>query len=463
MNERYLIEPGLGKIPPQNPEMEEVVLGNILTVAGAIHTAVEASVTPETFYQDAHGTIYHAAMALYTDSEGIDIATVVNRLRSQGKLEVVGGSYTIAQIVNRIGAGGDMAQYCYILKEYEYKREIIRMARESIQNAYEDDVDIFKVIDEEYQKLNNISSQLQKTKPKALRQLTAEALEKLEKSMEAPSGTAGVPTGFRTMDKVLGGWMDSDLVIIAARPGMGKTAFALCCARNALRAGTPIGFLSLEMTGVQLANRLMSIEASVPLEKIRRAEMNLHDLKNLIKDVNGLNTEDFIIDDSSQINTMELRAKVSSLVKMYGIKLLFVDYIQLMSAPERKNREQEVSEISRTLKSVAKEHNIPVIALSQLSRAVEARGGAKRPMLSDLRESGSLEQDADVVVFLYRPEYYGIKQTEDGQPTAGQCDVIIAKHRNGKTDELALTFIGEYTKFTDYSTSEQIEQYEVGF
>lgn len=443
----------LGKLPPQAVEIEEVVLGALMLERDALSTVIDI-LKPESFYRDAHRLIYEAIVALFNNTEPVDIKTVVHQLRKTGNLEVVGGAYYIASLTTKVNSAANIEYHARIISEQSIKRELIKISTEIQQEAYEDTTDVFKLLDKAEQSLFDVSeSHIRKNYDK-MSSLLNQAIQEIEDRKNKEDGLTGVPTGFTKLDRVTSGWQASDLVIIAARPGMGKTAFVVTAIRNAaIDFNKPAAIFSLEMSSVQLVNRLVSAEAELESEKLKRGDLQDYEWEQLLHKTKRLSDAPIFIDDTPGLSILELRAKARRLVAQHGVSLIVIDYLQLMSGDASKNaggnREQEIASISRALKGIAKELNVPVIALSQLSRAVETRGGDKRPQLSDLRESGSIEQDADMVMFLYRPEYYGITQSEDGMPLTGTGEVIIAKHRNGSLENVQLKFIGKFTKFAD--------------
>ncbi|HLT06081.1 MAG TPA: replicative DNA helicase [Cyclobacteriaceae bacterium] len=444
---------GIGKLPPQAIELEEAVLGALMLEKDAL-TAVVDILKPESFYKDAHKEIYQAILDLFNASEPIDLLTVTNQLRKNGKLEVVGGAYYITELTSRVSSAANIEYHARIITEQAMKREMIQIASEIQRDAYDETTDVFELLDKMEQSLFEISENNIRKNYSDMRSIMREAITELESKKGQKDGLTGVPSGFTALDRVTSGWQKSDLVIIAARPAMGKTAFVLSVLRNAaVDHNRPVAIFSLEMSSVQLVNRLISSEAELDSEKIKKGNLADYEWEQLIHKTSKLSSAPLFVDDTPALSILELRAKCRRLKAQNDIQLIVIDYLQLMSGDTKGgnggNREQEISSISRALKKIAKELNVPVIALSQLSRAVETRGGDKRPQLSDLRESGAIEQDADIVMFLYRPEYYGITETEEGQSTAGLGEVIIAKHRNGSLENVKLRFIGKYTKFAD--------------
>ena len=411
-----------GRIPPQAVDLEEVVLGALMLEREAVNAVIDI-LSPEAFYKEAHQIIFDAIKDLFTKGEAIDILTVTNHLKSTGDLEAVGGPYYISQLTNRVVSSANIEYHSRIILQKYIQRRLIQISSETIKDAYEDSADVFDLLDTAENKLFQISENNLRRNYDQMPDLVKLAIDDIEKAKNAGSALRGVPSGYTELDRITQGWQKSDIIILAARPSMGKTAFALNMARNAaVDFNKPIAFFSLEMSSVQLVTRLISSETSLTADKLRSGQL-------------------------AEYEWQQLSTKVTPLINAK----LFIDYLQLMTAKTEKNgnREQEISNISRSLKSLAKELNIPVLALSQLSRSVETRPGSKKPILSDLRESGAIEQDADMVLFIYRPEYYGLTEDEDNSPTKGKAIVSIAKHRNGKLGDVELRFVGKYARFED--------------
>lgn len=447
------IAESLGKLPPQALDLEDAVLGALMLERNALNAVVEF-LKPDHFYVDAHKEIYTAIVELFKSSEPVDMRTVVNQLRKSGKLELVGGAYYIAELTAKVSSAANIEYHARVIIEMAIKRELIQIASQIHTDAYEDTTDVFELLDKTEQAVFEISDSNLRKNYDNMRTLMAKAIQELQVLKDHKDGLTGVPSGFTALDRVTSGWQKSDLVIIAARPGMGKTAFVVSALRNAaVDFKIPVAIFSLEMASIQLVNRMISAEAELESEKIKKGNLADHEWKQLVHKTTKLTTAPIFIDDTPALSILELRAKCRRLKAEHGVQLVVIDYLQLMKGEQSGNREQEIASISRALKGIAKELSVPVLALSQLSRSVETRGGDKRPQLADLRESGSIEQDADIVMFLYRPEYYKITQDEDGMPTQGVGEVIIAKHRNGSTDNVKLKFIGKYTKFADLDST----------
>lgn len=444
------ITENLGKLPPQALDLEEAVLGALMLEKNAL-TAVVEFLRPEHFYTEQHKEIYQAIVDLFKTSEPVDMRTVVAQLRKNGKLELVGGAYYIAELTSKVSSAANIEYHARIIIEMAIKRELIQISSQVQHDAYEDTQDVFDLLDKTEQAIFAISDTNLRKNYDTMKSLMFRAVKELQERKNHKDGLTGVPSGFTRLDRVLSGWQKSDLVIIAARPGMGKTAFVVSALRNAaVDFNFPVAIFSLEMASLQLVNRLISAEAELESEKIKRGNLAEFEWQQLVHKTNRLSAAPIFIDDTPALSILELRAKCRRLKAEHNIQLIVIDYLQLMKGDTMGNREQEIASISRALKGIAKELDVPVIALSQLSRGVETRGGDKRPQLSDLRESGSIEQDADIVMFLYRPEYYKITVDEEGMPTQGMAEVIVAKHRNGSLDTVKLKFVVKYTKFVDF-------------
>ncbi len=445
-----------GKIPPQAIDLEEVVLGAMMIDKRGVDEVIDI-LHSEVFYKPAHQHIFEAIFNLFKEGLPIDLLTVSTRLKKDKTLDLVGGDFVLIQLTQKVSSSAHIEFHARIIIQKYIQRSLIKISNEIIEDSYNESTDVFDLLDTAESKLYEITQGNIKKSSESAQDLVIEAKKKIEE-IANKQGLSGVPSGFTKLDKLTSGWQPSDLIIIAARPGMGKTAFALSMARNmAVEHNVPVAFFSLEMSSIQLITRLISSETGLSSEKLRTGNLEKHEWEQLNVKVKSLEKAPLYIDDTPSLSIFDLRAKARRLVSKHGIKLLMVDYLQLMTAGGSQsggNREQEISMISRNLKALAKELNIPVIALSQLSRAVETRGGSKRPLLSDLRESGAIEQDADIVSFIYRPEYYKIDEWDDDEhsPTEGQGEFIIAKHRNGGLDEIRLKFVGHLGKFENLET-----------
>ncbi len=440
-----------GKIPPQAIDLEEVVLGAMMIDKKGVDEVIDI-LHPEVFYKDSHKYIYEAIVQLFESSEPIDLLTVSAQLKKNAKLDVSGGDFYLIQLTQKVSSSAHIEYHARIILQKYIQRELIKISSEIIENAYDETTDVFDLLDNAEAKLYEVTQGNIKKSSETAQSLVMQAKKKIEE-ISNKEGLSGIPSGFDKVDKLTSGWQPSDLIIVAARPGMGKTALTLSMARNiAVEANIPVAFFSLEMSSVQLITRLISSETGLSSEKLRTGRLEKHEWEQLNVKVKGLEKAPLFIDDTPSLSIFDLRAKARRLASQHGIKLIVIDYLQLMTAGGSQkggNREQEISTISRNLKALAKELDVPVIALSQLSRAVETRGGSKRPLLSDLRESGAIEQDADIVAFIYRPEYYKIEEWDDEErtPTQGQAEFIVAKHRNGGLDNIRLKFIGHLGKF----------------
>ncbi len=440
-----------GKIPPQSVDLEEVVLGAMMIDKKGVDEVIDI-LHPDVFYKDAHRYIYEAIFKLFETSEPVDLLTVSSQLKKDGKLELVGGDFYLIKLTQKVASSAHIEFHARIILQKYIQRSLIKISNEIIEDAYDEATDVFDLLDNAESKLYDVTQGNLKRSAETAQNLVIQAKKRIEE-IANKEGLSGIPSGFDKVDKLTSGWQPSDLIIIAARPGMGKTALTLSMARNmAVNNNVPVAFFSCEMSSVQLITRLISSETGLSSEKLRTGKLEKHEWEQLNVKVKALEKAPLFIDDTPSLSIFDLRAKARRLASQHGIKLIVIDYLQLMTAGGSQkggNREQEISTISRNLKALAKELNVPVIALSQLSRAVETRGGSKRPILSDLRESGAIEQDADIVSFIYRPEYYKIDEWDDEErtPTQGQAEFIVAKHRNGGLDNIRLKFVGQLGKF----------------
>lgn len=444
-----------GKVPPQARELEEAVLGAIMLEKGAFDNVVEI-LKPECFYVDAHQRIFKAMQGLANKSQPIDILTVVEELRFREELDVIGGPYYVTKLTNAVVSSANIEAHSRIILQKFIQRELIRISGEIIGDAYEDSTDVFDLLDQAESKIYEVTSTHLRNNYETIDSVLVKTIQRIEDLRHKNEDVTGVPSGFPSLDRVTYGWQSTDLIILAARPAVGKTAFALNLARNAAlhpTKATPVALFSLEMSAGQLVQRILSAESEIWLEKISRGKMEEHEMKQLYaKGIQRLAQAPIFIDDTAALNIFELRAKCRRLKNASNIGLIIIDYLQLMSGTgdRNSNREQEISTISRSLKGLAKELQVPIIALSQLSREVEKRkDGNKMPQLSDLRESGAIEQDADMVMFLYRPEYYDITQDEMGDSNRGETHVRIAKHRNGSLETIKLRALLHIQKFIE--------------
>ncbi|MDB4089181.1 replicative DNA helicase [Flavobacteriales bacterium] len=439
-----------GRIPPQAVDFEEAVLGALMLEKNAVNDVIDV-LSPESFYKDPHQKIYGVIHHLFGHSQPIDILTVTQELRNRGELEYVGGAYYISQLTNRIASAANVEHHARIIAQKFIQRELIRISSETIKLAYDETTDVFDLLDKAESSLFQVAEGNLSKSYERIDKVMQQAIEEIENAQDHEDGVSGIPTGFTALDRVTSGWQKSDMIVIAARPGMGKTAFVVSMARNAaVQFGKAVAIFSLEMSSVQLVNRLISGETEIPAEKLRKGNLERHEYEQLHARIGKLSEAPFFIDDTPALSIFEFRAKCRRLKAQHDVQLIIIDYLQLMTGggEGKGNREQEISFISRSIKTVAKELEVPIIALSQLSRSVETRGGDKRPILSDLRESGAIEQDADIVSFIYRPEYYGLTTDEEtGDSLEGIGEFIIAKHRNGSLESIKLRFVGQFAKF----------------
>ena len=441
-----------GHIMPQAPEMEKAVLGALMIDKEA-YLEVCNLLRPDSFYEPRNQTVYEAIQRLSMDDSPVDVLTVTDRLEKMGKLDEVGGPVYITELSSMVATSANIEYYANVVAEKSLSRQIVHYVGVVGKKVFDETYDIKDILDEAESTLFELSQKNMKKDYSVLSSIVDKAVELVKIAHANNGGTTGISTGFTRLDDMTCGWQNSDLVIIAGRPAMGKTAFALSLAKNiAADQKIPMAFFSLEMSDVQLTNRLISNACKIEGKKLLSGQLDRADWLRLDRKIDILKDAPLFIDDTEGLSVMDLRSKARRLVKEHGVRLIMIDYLQLMTASGMKynSRQEEVSLISRSLKGLAKELNIPVLALSQLNRGVESRVGAegKRPQLSDLRESGAIEQDADMVVFLHRPEYYGIVMSPDGSIDYHQkAEVIISKHRKGGTGIIMMEFKGEYTRF----------------
>lgn len=441
----------IGRIQPQARELEEAVLGALMLEKDA-YSQVSDILKPDSFYDTIHQIIYRAIVTLASKQAPVDMLTVVEELKKSGELEAVGGPVYIAQLTEKVASAAHIEFHARIIAQKYLARELIGFSSEVTNKAFDETFDVEDLMQEAESKLFELSQGNVKKDVTQINPVIKEALNLLEIAANRPEGLSGLQTGFNSLDKITSGWQNSDLVIIAARPAMGKTAFVLSMAKNmAVTYNYPVALFSLEMSNVQLVNRLIVNTCEIPGEKIKNGQLAPYEWEQLDFKIKELYDAPLFIDDTPSLSVFELRTKARRLVREHGVKMIIIDYLQLMNASGMQygSREQEVSMISRSLKGLAKELNIPIIALSQLNRGVEGRTGieGKRPQLSDLRESGAIEQDADMVCFIHRPEYYKILEDEKGNSLIGLAEIIIAKHRNGATADVLLRFKSEFARF----------------
>ena len=450
--------PVVGTVPPQAVELEEAVLGALMLERDSI-IAVQEYVTAETFYTEEHRIIYRAIESLSAELKPIDLYTVTERLKVRKELKKVGGASYLAQLTQKVGSAANVEFHAKIIAQKYVQRELIRSATEIQRRSYDEDQDVTDLIGFAEGEIFKVAEGHVKRSVQNAKDILAKALAQIEEASKNTSAFNGVPSGSMALDRVTMGWQPSDLIIIAARPSMGKTAFVLSMARNmAIDHQAPVAFFSLEMSAVQLMMRLIVAETGLYSNDIKSGRLTPEQWRHLESATKPLGTAPLYIDDTPALSVFEFRSKARRLKIHNDIKIIVIDYLQLMTGSQETkgsgNREQEVAFISRTLKAIAKELNVPMIALSQLSRATEQRGGSKRPQLSDLRESGAIEQDADIVAFIHRPEYYGMNTDENGMPTAGMAEIILAKHRNGAVCDVKLRFLKDQARFADMEADE---------
>jgi len=443
----------LGKMPPQAIEMEEAVLGALMIEKDAI-LSVMAIISPDKFYKDSHRVIFQAILELFTDGEPIDLLTVITKLRKKGNLELAGGAIYVTELTSKVSSGANIEYHSRIIAEQSMKRMIIDMASKAQVAAYSEEVDVFELVDQISSDVLNISSSVNESKSETVRSIMPSVIDNIKKASEAKDHLTGIDTGYPVINQLTGGWQKGTLIIIAARPSQGKTDEAINFAINAALTGEKVALFSLETTRVNLVKRIISISTEIYKGKIKSGKLTDSDWIQIMK-IREEILDQIIIIDNPSLTAIRFHRICKMLKLKHGISLVILDYLQLMTGSKKGTRESEVSDISRTSKIISMELDLPVIALSQLSRAVETRGGDKRPILSDLRESGAIEQDADTVIFLYQAEYYGIMQDEDGNSTENIAENIFAKHRDGGLKTVILKYVPSIGKI--YSIDENIK------
>ena len=457
LNKTSIINLEKGKLPPQAIDLEEVVIGAMMIDKKGVDEVIDI-LTPEAFYKETHQLIFQSIFTLFQKSEPIDLLTVSNQLKKDNNHEKIGGDFYLISLTQKVSSSAHIEFHARIILQKFIQRSLIKISNEIISDSYDESMDVFDLLDDAESKLYDITQGNIKKSSESAQNLVIQAKSKIE-AISNKKGLSGIASGFKNIDKLTAGWQESDLVIIAGRPGMGKTALSLSMASNiAITNKVPLAFFSLEMSSIQLITRMISSETGLDSNKLRTGKLEKHEWEQLNIRVKDLENAPLFIDDTPSLSIFDLRAKARRMVSQKGVKIIVVDYLQLMTTGgniKTGNREQEISTISRNLKALAKELSIPVIALSQLSRMVEGRT-SKRPLLSDLRESGAIEQDADIVSFIYRPEYYKIDTWDDNErsSTEGEAEFIVSKHRNGGLDNIRLRFIPTLGKFED------IEQYD---
>lgn len=449
-----------GRLQPQDINLERAVIGALLLEKDA-YTQVSEILKPDSFYEKRHKVIFEAIRRLNIEERPVDLWTVMEQLRATEDLEQAGGPAYLAQLSNEVVSTVHIEYHARIIAQKANARQLISYTANIQGKAFDPTTDIDQLMQEAEGSLFELSQQNLKKDYVQIDPVINDAYEMLHKAAERTDGMSGIPSGFTQLDKMTSGWQNSDLVILAARPAMGKTAFALSMAKNiAVDQGIPVALFSLEMSNVQLVNRLIVNTCEIKGEKIKSGQLAPYEWAQLDKKIKDLYGKPMYVDDTPSLSVFELRTKARRLVREHGVRLIMIDYLQLMNASGMSfnSRQEEVSTISRSLKGLAKELQIPILALSQLNRGVESREGieGKRPQLSDLRESGAIEQDADMVLFIHRPEYYHIYKDDNGNDLRGKAEVIIAKHRNGSVGDVLLTFKGQYARFENPEDSIQI-------
>ncbi|WP_412061578.1 replicative DNA helicase [Rubrivirga sp. IMCC45206] len=449
-----------GRMPPQATDVEQSVLGALLIERDAIPKAIEI-LPADAFYEPRHQRIYEAVEALFERGNPVDLITLTEELKRRGDYDGIGGYY-LTELTTRVASAANIEYHARIIAEKSLLRKLITTMTGVVGQAFDPTTDAFDLLDNAEREIFQISESQLRKGAVDMNSVVHATMQHLESIHGREGGITGVPSGFTALDAMTGGWQKSDMVIVAARPSMGKTAFSLALTRNAaLHPEKPVGvaYFSLEMSAQQLAQRLLTSEARVDAQRARTGRLHDDDWPKLARAAGRLSAANIFIDDTAGLGILELRAKCRRLKAEHDIGLIIVDYLQLMHGTSQTagNREQEIAQISRSLKGLAKELDVPVIALAQLSRAVETRGGDKRPQLSDLRESGSIEQDADVVMFIYRAERYGITVDESGNSTEGLGELLIGKQRNGPIGDVKVAFVTQYARFenlTSYATAD---------
>lgn len=443
-----------GLKPPQAIDIEEAVLGALLLEQNVIPDVLD-QIQSDCFYKDAHRKIFEAITKLAERNDPVDIFSVSDELTKSGLLEEVGGMAYLSQLSTKIGAAAHVEYHTKVLLQKFIQRELISISYDIQKKAFDDSLPVDDLVDSAEQRIFNLAERNMRSETETIKSIINQAIAEIEENQKREDSLSGVPSGYTGIDKVTYGWQKADLIILAARPSVGKTAFVLTMARNmAVDYNVSVAVFSLEMPATHLVKRLMVSETGLSTDKIRGAKkLTPDEWTQLNQGLNNLSQSPLWIDDTPSLSIYEFRSKARRLVEKNNVKLIIVDYLQLMTGPPelRGMREQEVAAISRSLKAIAKELKVPIIALSQLSRAVETRGGNKRPQLSDLRESGAIEQDADIVMFLHRPEYVGV---QDEASFPGETDVIIAKHRNGEVCDVKMRFLASEVRFVDVNDGE---------
>ncbi|MDO4190868.1 MAG: replicative DNA helicase [Bacteroidales bacterium] len=451
-----------GTVPPQAVETEAALLGACLISPERIDDEINTLISPDTFYDPRHHAIYEAMYTLMAKGQPVDLFTVQEQLLTTKKLEEAGGVAYLTSLTTQVASAANLKAHARILAQKHIARRLIVMAMKVQQEAYQGTTDVDELLQVAESQIFEISSRQMRKDVVQIDSVVDEAYERIRHSLETPGSMSGVPSGFHALDHNTGGWQKSDLIVIAARPAMGKTAFVLSMAKNmAVDNKIPVAVFSLEMSNVQLVNRLIMNVCSLPGDSLRNGDLTMAEMKQLDAGIPRLMGAPLFVDDTPSLSVLELRTKARRLAREHGIQCIIIDYLQLMNATGMNfySREQEVSLISRSLKGLAKELNIPIIALSQLNRNVESRSANddKRPQLSDLRESGAIEQDADIVCFIHRPEYYKIYTVND-EDMRGKAQIIIAKHRSGSVEDITLKYVSSYTRFDNLNADDDVNK-----
>lgn len=456
---------GMGKVPPQAVQLEEAVLGAMMLDKECVNRVIDI-LRDESFYDERNQKVYGAIFDLFNKEGGrIDLLTVAEQLRTRGELDAIGGPFYLSQLTTRVASSAHVEEHARIVSQKHVQRELIRVSSDIIRDSYDDTVDVFDLLDRAENSLFQVTEGNLKKNFARMKDVVGEVVVNIENARKDTDGVSGVPSGFVDLDRITGGWQRANMIVLAARPGMGKTAFVLSMARNmAVEFDIPVAVFSLEMSSAELVQRLVSSESGISGHKLRVGDLTDQEYQILHQRVGRLEDAPLFIDDTPGLSVFDFRAKCRRLKAQHGIQMVIIDYLQLMSGSKENkgNREQEISMISRSIKGIAKELDVPIIALSQLSRMVENRGGDKKPILSDLRESGAIEQDADIVSFIYRAEYYQIPHDEDGEPTENRAELIIAKNRHGSTETVKFKFIKHLAKFANLDSLEGDQYYASG-
>ena len=456
---------GKGNLPPQALDLEEAVLAAMLIDKNGLTECLDI-LNAEVFYKNKHKVLFSTIKEVYTNSDAVDLLTVSSALKKANKLESIGGDFFLIGLTQKVSSSAHVEHHARIILQKYIQRELIRNASSIVKNSYRDDADVFDILDMAYNHLNQVGELSMSSQESSLKDVIDSVVERGVKIYNGEI-KAGIVTPIRKLTDRTGGWRDGELIIMAARPGMGKTSFALCCALKSAKEKIPTAFFSLEMNKATLTSKILSMEFKVDNKKFMIDGLDIHDQSRIDEGRRTINQIPLFLDDTAGLSIEKFQIKAKRLKSKHGIKLIVVDYMQLMTATGTKgNREQEISKISRGLKKTALDLNIPIIALSQLSRAVETRPN-KRPQLSDLRESGAIEQDADIVTFLYRPEYYGISEWDEQdynfESTENECEYIVAKNRNGGLIRNRMKFEGRYTLFSDLENQYNFEEEALPF